>query len=60
MPEKVLKRVDKYLTRMLRGSDRKLEKIAPTEKTKQIEVRAGGEGEPSIVVSVIEGESGEG
>ena len=53
MPEKVLKRVDKYLTRILRGSDRKLEKIAPT-KTEQIEVRAGEEDEPSIVVSIVE------
>ena len=55
MPEKVLKRVDKYLTRILRGSDRKLEKIAPT-KTKQIEVRAGDVGEPSIVVLVVDEE----
>lgn len=53
MPEKVLKRVDKYLTRILRGSDRKLEKITPT-KTEQIEVRAGEEDEPSIVVSIVE------
>lgn len=59
MPEKVIKRVDKYLTRMLSGSDRKLEKIAPT-KTKQIEVRAGEEGESSIVLSIVEEESGEG
>ena len=58
MPEKVIKRVDKYLTRILRGSDRKLEKIAPT-KTKQTEVRAGEEGEPSIVLSIVEGESNE-
>ena len=65
MPEKVLKRVDKSLTRILVSSDRKMEKVVPTdkieqtEKTKQIEVRAGEEGEPSIVVSIVEGESGE-
>ncbi|MCK4526015.1 hypothetical protein KAW18_01485 [candidate division WOR-3 bacterium] len=58
MPEKVIKRVDKYLTRILRGSDRKLEEIAPI-KTKQIEVRAGEEDEPSIVVSIIEEENNE-
>ena len=56
MPEKVIKRVDEYLTRVLRGSDRKLGKIVPT-KSKQVELRAGEEGEPSIVVSIIEGES---
>ena len=58
MPEKVLRRVDKYLTRVLRGSDRKMEKVIPT-KTKQVEVRAGEEGEPSIVISIIEGEVSE-
>ena len=58
MPEKVIKRVDAYLTRILQGSDRKLGKIVPT-KSKQVEVRAGGEGEPSIVISIIEGEISE-
>ena len=54
MPKTVIKSVDKYLTRMLSGSDHKLEEIVPTGKKSRIEVQADEKDEPLIVVSVVE------
>ena len=54
MPKTVLKSVDEYMDRMLGKTDSKMEEVVPIGKTKQIEVRAGEEDEPSIVVSIVE------
>ena len=57
MPKTVLESVDEHLTRLLEGSDRKMVEIVPTGKRTKIDVRAGEEDEPSIVVSIVEEES---
>ena len=57
MPKTVLESVDEHLTRLLEGSDHKMVEIVPTGKRTKIDVRAGEEDEPSIVVSIVEEES---
>lgn len=57
MPKTVLKSVDEYVNRMFEKTDSKMEEVVPMGKTKRIDVRAGEEDEPSIVVSIVEEES---